>query len=116
MVPLLADFDGDNDTDGGDFLKWQRDDSTAGQLNDWQTEYGTNANAVEASHSVPEPTTLAITLLGSCTVLVCRRRNAIVVTPSSERHRHSAIVVSPSGGRRRSDSIGPLMAQSAQRY
>ncbi|TWU28127.1 hypothetical protein [Bythopirellula polymerisocia] len=44
-----GDFDGDRDVDGRDFLVWQRN-PTAGDLTDWQAQYG---SAVILS--VPEP-------------------------------------------------------------
>ena len=54
-----GDFDEDGDIDGNDFLVWQRGGSpngaTAGDLNEWETNYGPAAVAV--STSVPEPTT-----------------------------------------------------------
>ena len=49
---IAGDFDNDGDVDGEDFLFWQRNPS-AGDLSDWQNNYGTKplANAT----SVPEP-------------------------------------------------------------
>lgn len=37
---LLADFDLDGDVDGTDFLKWQRELFDAGDLANWEDEYG----------------------------------------------------------------------------
>ncbi len=46
-----SDADGDGDSDGADFLKWQ-------------LGYGTNANALPASHAVPEPAGWMLLVLG----------------------------------------------------
>jgi len=73
---LLGDFDLDADDDGADFLAWQREFSTefnSGDLDDWQANYGMQANAIAAATNVPEPSTLAI-CLGLCLVRVVRRR------------------------------------------
>ena len=83
-VDLLADFDGDDDVDGNDFLQWQRRlgilDSA--QLSDgdadfdgdvdrddlaiWLQTYGDLGAAVgtENSQAVPEPTSLVVALVG----------------------------------------------------
>lgn len=74
---LQADFDGDNDVDGADFLAWQRGfgtiyDST--DLANWQAEYGNTASAL-AAHAVPEPTPLMLMAFGLGFVLEsCRTR------------------------------------------
>ena len=43
-----GDFDGDGDVDGSDFLKWQQDGGSAGELADWVASYG-DPNNVAAS-------------------------------------------------------------------
>jgi T5SS/PEP-CTERM-associated repeat protein len=48
-----GDFDFDGDVDGRDFLVWQRNTS-AGNLSDWQTNYGFSS-LTAASTAVPEP-------------------------------------------------------------
>lgn len=70
-----GDFDDDGDVDGRDFLIWQRGGSTtplsAGDLADWQTNYGVGPLA--ALSAVPEPS--SILLLGSVfATCVLRRR------------------------------------------
>ncbi len=64
---LAGDFDGDGDIDGRDFLVWQRGGSptplSAGDLTDWQTNYG--VGPLVSSTSVPEPAS-ALLLLGVC--------------------------------------------------
>lgn len=58
-----GDFDGDGDIDGADFLTWQRTDDTANTLSDWYANYGTTPNPLAAKTSVPEPTSLLLTVL-----------------------------------------------------
>lgn len=63
---LTADFDTDGDTDGADFLTWQRGfDSTfdSADLQTWLALYG-NANASIGVVSVPEPTSLLVSVWG----------------------------------------------------
>ncbi len=81
-----ADFDGDSDVDGNDFLIWQRRLGSAGGLGDangdgavdgldlaiWKQQAGARA-AVSAS-AVPEPGAFALTLVG-VTALKRRRTN-----------------------------------------
>lgn len=73
-VPAGADFDGDGDVDGRDFLAWQRGDSpipfSSADLTLWQSEY--NGGALMGSFSVPEPST-AMFLLASLLCLKIRR-------------------------------------------
>ncbi len=66
-----GDFDDDGDIDGNDFLIWQRGNSTtgpldAGDLVDWQDNYG--PGPLVAASAVPEPSTLILLgmLLGVC--------------------------------------------------
>ena len=74
-----ADFDDDGDTDGADFLAWQRGESPTSfspqDLDQWRTSYGT-ANgqaAISAASLVPEPQ--SIVLLCMSLLTVCARRN-----------------------------------------
>jgi hypothetical protein len=69
VTTLPGDFDEDGDIDGRDFLAWQRNPS-AGDLADWQANYG--AGFLSASADEPEPGSLMILLLG--TLLVKLRR------------------------------------------
>ena len=57
-----GDFDTDGDVDGADFLAWQRD-PIANSLAEWQNNYGPGS-VLALSISVPEPTALALVLLG----------------------------------------------------
>ena len=70
-----GDFNGDGNVDGEDFLLWQQGGSpnplSAGDLADWQTNYG--AAAVAAVSAVPEPSSLLLLVLG-LTSLAARRR------------------------------------------
>jgi hypothetical protein len=69
---LLADFDGDGDVDGGDFLKWQRGESpnplSAKDLALWEVQYGTTS-ALATSAAVPEPTTGLMLMLGMAAMM-----------------------------------------------
>jgi hypothetical protein len=60
-----GDFDNDGDVDGRDFLVWQRGESpdplSAGDLSDWQTNYG--FGTLSAAAAVPEPSCSALLLL-----------------------------------------------------
>ncbi len=68
-APAGGDFDFDGDVDGRDFLLWQRGGSpnslSAGDLADWQANYGTGSLAT--SRAVPEPSSAILFLMG-CTV------------------------------------------------
>lgn len=68
-VPTGADFNGDGNVDGLDFLTWQRGQSpnplSASDLALWQAEYGVGALA--ANVSVPEPASIMLLTLA----LVC---------------------------------------------
>ena len=84
-----ADFDGDGDVEGDDFLRWQRNLGATGaaatlangnangdgvidaaDLAIWRGQYGT---AVAALSAVPEPTTLAMLGLGATAIPSLRR-------------------------------------------
>ncbi len=69
---VAGDFDGDNDVDGADFLKWQRDSGDAAELALWETNFGTTA-AAAAVASVPEPATGLLLVVG-LGLLAARRR------------------------------------------
>ena len=75
LVAQPGDFDFDDDVDGRDFLLWQRGGSpnpfSAGDLADWQTQYGTVPLAA-VSTAVPEPSTLVL-LMGGLVVAGRRR-------------------------------------------
>lgn len=72
-----GDFDNDGDTDGRDFLIWQRGNSTPGgplsasDLADWQAGYG--SPLVAAVGAVPEPTSALILLCGLAALSLYRR-------------------------------------------
>jgi hypothetical protein len=71
-----ADFDGDGDIDGRDFLKWQRGQSpaplSAEDLALWKAQYG-SANFSASVQVVPEPLTLVSALFASFLALSTRR-------------------------------------------
>ena len=68
-----GDFDSDGDVDGADFLKWQRDDASAGGLSDWQSGYGNGASVASLS-AVPEPNSCLLLLLGLAVTSGIRRK------------------------------------------
>ena len=62
MSILSSDFDHDGDTDGEDFLKWQRNGLSEPGLNDWETHFGLNNNT-SRTRIVPEPTAIFLMLM-----------------------------------------------------
>jgi hypothetical protein len=72
---LAGDFDGDGDVDGRDFLAWQRGNSpapfSAGDLADWQDNYGDGA--LVTTTAVPEPGALCLMLLAGIGAVAWRR-------------------------------------------
>jgi hypothetical protein len=85
-----ADFDGDNDVDGADFLIWQRgfgganttnadgnadDDSDvdAADLAIWQAKFGVPPQ-VAAVAAVPEPAALSLVASAGAVLLLLRRK------------------------------------------
>ena len=73
-----GDFDGDGDIDGRDFLAWQRGESpmalSAGDLQDWQDNYGVPAAA--SINAVPEPSTALLLILMFATPVCSRAKHA----------------------------------------
>jgi endonuclease/exonuclease/phosphatase family metal-dependent hydrolase len=51
-----ADFDGDGDVDGADFLVWQRGERDPARLELWKSAFG-RANSAQLATVIPEPTT-----------------------------------------------------------
>lgn len=81
-----GDFNADGTVDGTDFLMWQRGETTPplsqAALADWVANYGTSALVAgplgTSSVSVPEPTALALALLGALSLTLNRRNEPIV--------------------------------------
>jgi hypothetical protein len=63
LAPPSADFDGDNDVDGDDFLFWQRLLGGADDLALWETQYGLPVLLAGVS-AVPEPQSVSLVLFG----------------------------------------------------
>jgi len=72
LVP--GDFDADGDVDGADFLQWQRDTSVE-SLPDWEDNFGASS-PLAATRAVPEPTTVALSLLAAIGLLAGRRHSS----------------------------------------
>ncbi len=73
-----ADFDLDEDVDGADFLAWQRGLGTIyneNNLSDWEAEFGTVPAAAVVS-AVPEPSALALLMLGAIGLVFSVRTRA----------------------------------------
>ena len=76
---LDGDFDGDNDVDGFDLLKWQRGETfeplSTTDFNLWESNFGVNLGPLQGSvvANVPEPTTVVLAMLAGM-VVVTRRR------------------------------------------
>ncbi len=72
-----ADFDGDGDIDGADFLKWQRGETpglgSADELVSWEQQYGGTVPPVTAAAAVPEPSTTAMLLMLTSMLLMRRQ-------------------------------------------
>ena len=75
-APGGGNFDGNGVVDGNDFLVWQRGDSPNGlvaeDLAEWEANFGTGGGGITA---VPEPTGLAVVILGASGL--ARRRRSI---------------------------------------
>ena len=80
IAVMQGDFDRDNDVDGIDFLKWQREFGNTTNNVDysmWESNFGTPAQTAEvASFAViPEPTGLTLIVVhGTASLLFCSRR------------------------------------------
>jgi hypothetical protein len=79
-IVLEGDFDADGDVDGNDFLLWQRGGSpnplNPMDLAEWEANYGTTSSTIAAAASIPEPSTLLLSLLGLSTLCITRRCRA----------------------------------------
>ena len=71
VLALPGDFDVDDDVDGHDFLKWQRNPAV-GELAAWQSNYGTGV-PLAASVNLPEPSALPLAILVVLKMLPGRR-------------------------------------------
>jgi hypothetical protein len=67
-----ADFDGDGDVDGADFLLIQRTDPS--RIEAWKSQFGQGASSIATTAAVPEPATLALLLPASVIAAASRHR------------------------------------------
>lgn len=106
-TPGDADFDGDNDVDGRDFLAWQRNNGTIGgpafgpgdangdgnvddtDLTIWQGQYGTLGGPLAAATTVPEPTSLALLVFASLASALRRARRPRTKTTADHQERNA---------------------------
>lgn len=90
-----ADFDGDGDVDGADFLTWQRGLNSVGQtdnsngdangdgtvngldLTAWQGQFGNGSELLSSVNTVPEPSTCCLLLLSLTTAISASRKRRI---------------------------------------
>ena len=79
QLAVSGDFDNDGDVDGSDFLHWQRGESpnplSAADLASWQANF--NSSPQSALTAVPEPTSLALLLIGSYLFIQPRRSSLL---------------------------------------
>jgi pectate lyase len=71
LAGTAGDFNGDGHVDGNDFLYWQRNPS-AGNLADWEANYGQSASATTAA--VPEPGCLLLFAVATSVLLARSNR------------------------------------------
>lgn|GEM_PF-6865792 len=92
LSPLDTDFDADSDTDGADFLRWQRGFQLTGQtdnsngdadgngivdgldLNAWKSRFGTIISPAITTAAVPEPATWWLVWISLATGITWRPR------------------------------------------
>ncbi len=82
---LPGDFNGDGAVDGADYTVWRDGlgvDYTQGDYDLWAHNYGATAQSASAE-GAPEPTSVALALLGSV-AWACRRGPRILLVPASE--------------------------------
>ena len=72
-VTAEGDYQGDLDVDGGDFLRWQRAESSVAGLAEWQDNFG-KVGAATANIAVPEPGSIALFLLALLTSQAIAKR------------------------------------------
>ena len=79
-APDSGDFDDDGDVDGADFLAWQRGESlnplSVEDLALWQEQFGI-CSTLSSSTTIPESSTLLLSLLGLSAVGIIGRRRSM---------------------------------------
>ncbi len=78
QLPISGDFDGDEDIDGNDFLRWQRGESphpvSPIDLAAWEASFGKTLPLSAVSTTVPEPTTGSGMILALLALLMSQRK------------------------------------------
>jgi hypothetical protein len=86
MYPIVipdpsADFDGDGDKDGADFLKWQQGELLNPLSNEdlalWEAQYGTTS-VLAASAAVPEPSSAVLLIVLAAVSILPRCRRCVI--------------------------------------
>ncbi|HEX6963381.1 MAG TPA: hypothetical protein VF175_16050, partial [Lacipirellula sp.] len=77
VTGLDGDFDGDDDVDGGDLLRWQRGESptamSAADLAAWTANYGAALSQAPSAVATPEPAGGVLILFSALAFVHCRK-------------------------------------------
>jgi hypothetical protein len=68
---LAGDFNMDGNVDAADYVMWRKTNN--GSYADWVRDFGESLAGSGGSGAVPEPTSLALVLVGVCAALLRRR-------------------------------------------
>lgn len=91
----IADYDVDGDTDGADFLAWQRSDGTSEVLSAWNANFGMSSSEVGSADAVPEPSALLLAVFAAA--LCNSTRKQTPSTPDLRRIRRQLKIEIDSG-------------------
>jgi hypothetical protein len=73
---LPGDYNFDGKVDAADYVVWRKTDGTPAGDNEWRTHFGQTANdgsGANANAAIPEPSTVALLLIGFLTTCYPRR-------------------------------------------
>jgi hypothetical protein len=72
---IIGDFNGDNKVDGADYVVWRKTDGSLQRYLNWRSHYGIGAGSgTSLNASVPEPSSLFLTMLAACGLASVRKR------------------------------------------